>query len=161
MATIERSSVADFYEREILPALQRRLDEALPEFGWQRDPRGWHATDQDFTHAALGVRADRVVCHGDAPRGFLIHGQGPVLWTTYANDGHAARGRDFIDAVRHLAERAGIDTVLLERPPTNAERRATLLARRLRARTSRARLRTRPIRARLPRAARHPARPAR
>jgi hypothetical protein len=93
----------------VLPALVERLDQAFPEFGWQRDPRGWHATNQDYTHTTLGVRADRVVCHGDAPRGFLIHGHGPVLWTSYANHGKPARGLEFIDVVHHLAERAGID----------------------------------------------------
>ncbi len=84
MATTERPGIADFYEHEVLPALTERLDQAFPEFGWTRDPRGWHATNHDFTHQQLGVRADRVVCHGPAPRGFLIHGDGPVLWTTYA-----------------------------------------------------------------------------
>ena len=87
MATTDRPGVADFYERGVLPALVERLDQAFPEFGWQRDPRGWHATNQNFTHTTLGVRADGVVCHGDAPRGFLIHGQGAVLWTSYTNHG--------------------------------------------------------------------------
>ena len=127
MATTERTGIADFYERDVLPALVQRLDQAFPEFAWQRDARGWHATNQEFTHTTLGVRADRVVCHGDAPRGFLIHGQGPVLWTTYVNGGHPARGREFVEAVRNLAERAGIEIDRLDRPPTTAERKANLL----------------------------------
>jgi DNA primase catalytic core, N-terminal domain len=125
--TSDRPSAADFYERDVLPALASRLDEAFPEFGWRRDGRGWHATNPAFTHATLGVRADRVVCHGAAPRGFLIHGEGPILWTTYVNQGRAARGRDFVDAVRAIATRAGIDSWTLDRPPTPAERRARLL----------------------------------
>jgi hypothetical protein len=128
MATTERTSIADFYERDVLPALTQNLDRAFPEFAWQRDTRGWHASNQAFTHTTFGVRADRVVCHGDAPRGFLIHGHGPVLWTTYINNRHPARGREFIDAVRNLAQRAGTDTERLNRPPTPAERKATLLA---------------------------------
>lgn len=120
-------SVADFYEREVLPALVARLDETFPDFAWRRDPRGWHATNQDFTHTTLGVRADRVVCHGPAPRGFLIHGHGPILWTTYVNDGRPARGRDFLEAVRTLAERAGVDADLLGRPASPAERVTGLL----------------------------------
>jgi DNA primase len=128
MATTQHTSMADLYERDVLPTLTQNLDRAFPEFGWQRDAQGWRATNQAFTHATLGVRADRVVCHGDAPRGFLIHGQGPVLWTTYINDGHPARGREFIAAVRNLADRAGIDAERLDRPPTAAERKATLLA---------------------------------
>jgi hypothetical protein len=77
MSTTTDRRVADFYERDVLPALAARLDEAFPEFGWRRDARGWHATNQGFTHAVLGLRADRVVCHGSSPRGFLIHGEGP------------------------------------------------------------------------------------
>ena len=127
MATTQHTGIADFYEREVLAALTQHLDSAFPEFGWQRDAQGWRATNQEFTHATFGVRADRVVCHGDAPRGFLIHGQGPVLWTTYINDGHPARGREFVEAVRSLAERAGIEIERLDRPPTKAERKANLL----------------------------------
>jgi DNA primase len=127
MALDERTGIADLYEREVLPALTRRLDAAFPEFGWQRDAQGWRATNQEFTHATFGVRADRVVCHGDAPRGFLIHGQGATLWTTYLNGGRPARGRDFVSVVRTLAARAGLETDQLERPPTQAQRRSKLL----------------------------------
>jgi hypothetical protein len=42
--------------------LVERLDQAFPAFAWIRDARGGHATNHDFTHATLGVRADRVVC---------------------------------------------------------------------------------------------------
>src|SRR5882757_1593338 len=66
MATTERTGIADFYERDVLPALVQRRDQAFPEFAWQRDLRGWHATNQEFTHTTLGVRADRVICHGVA-----------------------------------------------------------------------------------------------
>ena len=127
MATEPRVGIADFYERDVLPALTRRLDTAFPEFAWIRDPQGWHATNQAFTHSALGVRADRVVCHGNAPRGFLVHGRGATLWTTYLNDGRPARGREFIATVRTLAERAGLDASTLERPPSSTERKANLL----------------------------------
>jgi hypothetical protein len=127
MALDERKGIADFYERDVLPALTRRLDSAFPEFGWRRDAHGWRATNQEFTHTRLGVRADRVVCHGDAPRGFLIHGQGATLWTTYLNGGQPARGRDFVNIVRTLAEGAGLETERLDRPPTQALRRANLL----------------------------------
>src|SRR4051794_4219094 len=122
MATAQRPNVADFYEREVLPALMHRLDHAFPEFGWRRDAHGWVATSAEYTRSTLGARPDRVVCHGQAPRGFLIHGHGAVLWTTYLNDGQPARGREFITAVRTLAERAGIDSSALDRPPTAGER---------------------------------------
>ncbi len=127
MATTQQPGIADFYEHDVLPALTERLDQAFPEFGWQRDARGWHASNQEFGHATLGVRADRVVCGGPAPRGFLIHGDRPVLWTTYANGGRPARGREFMDVVHDLAERAGIDPAPLRRAPTPADRKARLL----------------------------------
>src|SRR5689334_4580926 len=113
MPTPARPNVADFYERTVLPALMARLDHAFPEFGWQPDPRGWRATNQHYTHAHLGARAERVICHGDAPRGFLVHGTGPILWTTHVNDG-PARGREFVAAVRQLAARADIDPAPLD-----------------------------------------------
>lgn len=54
----------DFYTEAVLPTLGERLDQAFPEFGWRRDARGWVATDEQHTHARLGVRAERVVAHG-------------------------------------------------------------------------------------------------
>jgi hypothetical protein len=59
----------DFYLEVVLPALAERLDQAFPEFGWRRDSNGWVATNEEHTHASLGVRAQRVVAHGSAPRG--------------------------------------------------------------------------------------------
>ncbi len=69
---MERPNARDFYTDEVLPALQETLDTAFPEFGWKRDRQGWVATNQEFTHPTLGIRADRVVAHGPAPRGFLV-----------------------------------------------------------------------------------------
>ena len=123
---MERSDARGFYTGVVLPVLRQRLDVAFPEFGWRRDRQGWVATDQEFTHRMLGVRADRVVAHGPAPRGFLVHGGGPVLWTAYPNGGVTPRGRDFVDTVRVLAERAGVDPAALERPRPR-DRRAELL----------------------------------
>ena len=105
----------EVYTEVVLPALQERLDSALPEFGWRRDGWGWVATDQEFTHRVFGVRADRVVAHGPAPRGFLVHGGGSVLWTAYLNGGVVPRGPEFVRTVEELARRAGLDPGLLER----------------------------------------------
>jgi hypothetical protein len=109
-------SARDFYTGTVLSALQQRLDTAFPEFGWRRDRHGWVAANQEFTHRALGVRADRVVAHSPAPRGFLVHGADPVLWTAYVNGGVTPRGADFLRVARELAERAGVDPAPLERP---------------------------------------------
>src|SRR5215211_8921074 len=111
-----RIRVGDFYTEVVLPALAERLDSAFPEFGWRRDARGWVATNEEMTHRALGARAARVVAHGPAPRGFLVHGAEPMLWTAYLNGGQVPRGADFVRTVETLAERAGVDTAPLERP---------------------------------------------
>jgi hypothetical protein len=120
------SRIVDHYTDVVLPALAERLDAAFPEFGWRRDARGWVATNEEMTHRVLGVRAERVVAHGPAPRGFLIHGADPVLWTAYLNGGQVPRGADFVRTVETLAERAGVDTAPLERRQPR-DRRAELL----------------------------------
>jgi hypothetical protein len=112
---MERSSALEVYTEVVLPALQERLDSASPEFGWRRDRDGWVATDQEFAHRVLGVRADRVVAHGPAPRGFLVHGCESVLWTAYVNGGLVPRGAEFVRTVEELAVRAGVDRGLLDR----------------------------------------------
>src|SRR5918994_387850 len=119
-------SIVDFYTDVVLPALAERLDAAFPEFGWRRDGRGWIATNEVMTHRMLGARAERVVAHGPAPRGFLVHGGESMLWTAYVNGGHVPRGADFLRAVRELAGRAGVDASGLVRPEVR-DRRAELL----------------------------------
>src|SRR6476661_10200686 len=95
--------IGDFYTETVLPALEARLDEAFPEFGWKRDARGWVATNEEMTHRVLGVRADRVIAHGPAPRGFLVHGGEATPWTAYVSGGGMPRGESFKRAVLDLA----------------------------------------------------------
>jgi hypothetical protein len=109
-------SVVDYYTDVVLPALAERLDAAFPEFGWRRDARGWIATNEETTHRVLGVRAERVIAHGPAPRGFLVHGGEARLWTAYVSGGDVPRGESFNRAVLDLARRAGVDTSPIERP---------------------------------------------
>ncbi len=120
----ERPRVIDFHTEVVLPALMQRLDQAFPEFGWRRDPRGWVATNQQHTHARLGVRADRVVAH--EPQGFLVHGGEAMLWTAYLNDGNVPHGADFVRAVTELAARAGVDPSPIE-GQARSDRRGELL----------------------------------
>ena len=122
----EQIRIVDFYTDVVLPALAQRLDQAFPEFGWRRDARGWVATNEEHTHARLGVRAERVVAHGPAPRGFLVHGGDPMLWTAYLAGGNPPRGAEFVRVVGELADRAGVDTTPLERERPR-DRRAELL----------------------------------
>ena len=118
-------SPLDWYQQHVLPALAERLDTAFPEFAFKRDSRGWVATNQDATRRAFGVRADRVVCHGHAPPGFLIHGADPISFTSYLNQGETPRGKDFVATIRELAARAGIDTTPLDQQRP-ADRRTRL-----------------------------------
>ena len=122
----EQGSVVDFYTEMVLPGLAERLDTAFPEFGWRRDARGWVATNEEMTHRVLGVRADRVVAHGPAPRGFLVHGGEATLWTSYVSGGSAPRGEEFVRAVKDIAERSGVDTSPIDRPVPR-DRRIDLL----------------------------------
>ena len=62
-----------------------------------------------MTHRVLGVRAERVVAHGSAPPGFLVHGGEPTFWTAYLNGGVVPRGETFRGVVEELAARAGVD----------------------------------------------------
>jgi hypothetical protein len=126
VAEREQPRVVDFYTEVVLPALAQRLDQAFPEFGWRRDARGWVATNEEHTHARLGVRAERVVAHGPAPRGFLVHGGEPMLWTAYLAGGEPPRGAEFVRVVAELADRAGVDSAPIERE-TPRDRRAELL----------------------------------
>lgn len=108
--------IGDFYTDLVLPALADRLDAAFPEFGWKRDARGWVATNEEMTHRVLGVRAERVVAHGPAPRGFLVHGGDATLWTAYLNRGVVPRGEAFASIVRQIAAQAEVETSPIDRP---------------------------------------------
>ncbi len=118
--------IGDFYADVVLPALMDRLDAAFPEFGWKRDARGWIATNEETAHRKLGVRAERIVAHGPAPQGFLVHGGDATLWTAYLNSGIVPRGEAFASAVREIAARAGVDTSPIDRPQPR-DRRVDLL----------------------------------
>ena len=120
-----RGCKGDFYTEIVLPRLQERLDRAFPEFGWKPDRLGWVATNEEHTHASVGVRAE-FVAHGPAPRGFFIHGGEAMLWTAYVNGGVTPRGADFVRAVEDIGERAGVDLGPLDQVRPH-DRRAELL----------------------------------
>jgi hypothetical protein len=107
--------IGAFYTEVVLPALAARLDRGFPEFGWKQDARGWVATNKEMTHRVLGARAERVVAHGPAPRGFLVHGGDATLWTADLNGGVVPRGDAFTSVVRDIATRAGVDTAPIDR----------------------------------------------
>lgn len=110
----ERISIGDFYDRQVLPALFDHLDQAFPEFGWKRTNRGWTATNREHTKSLCGARPGRVVCN--QPFGFLIHGGTATSWPAYVNGGTTPTGIDFVEAVRKLADLAGVDASILDKP---------------------------------------------
>ena len=109
-----RVSPVEFYERELSPVVFERLDEVFPEFGFVRDARGWRATNDEATRRVFAARAERVVCH--RPGGFLVFGAQPVRWLALIAGEQRPTGRAFVEAVRELARRTGIDTTPIDTP---------------------------------------------
>lgn len=107
-----------FYEQIVAPVVFERLDAVFPELGLVRDQRGWRATNEDATHAFFGARAERVVCHKIG--GFYIYGAGAVPWLAHLGAGDVPRGRDYVEAVRRLAQTVGVDTSPIEHPAPRA-----------------------------------------
>ena len=131
--TKTRLSPVDFYELEVLPAAFDSLDRVFPELALKRTGNGWTATSREATKPPpFNARPDRVVCN--KPGGFLVHGGEPVSWLEYLT-GRKPTGADFVQAVKDLADRAGVDASVLERDETpeqreqrtKRERRGTLL----------------------------------
>ena len=115
MTIAPASGLADRYEREVLPRLIEQPDDAFPDFGFVRDPNGWRATKRNPRPARLPRRPRRLPRRHT--RGILIHGHGPVLFTTLVNHMQPAGGRDFVRAVRGLAARVVAD-LDLNTPPS-------------------------------------------
>ena len=104
---------------EVQAALFGKLDQAFPEFKWERDKRGWVAKDSKFTKDRFSARADRVVCH--EPFGFYVHGGSPTPWMSYLNGGSPPRGAKFFEVLKELAALAGVDASVLDRELTAEE----------------------------------------
>lgn len=129
-----QTDLRDFLEREVYPALWNRLDAAFPEFGFQNKGRYWQATDETTTRGLPGApRPDRVNAYENTPFGFVVHGGDFMPWVSYVAGGIPPKGRDFIEAVRKLADLAGVSFPEREVTPEEAarfekwERRGNLL----------------------------------
>lgn len=115
MNATDRMSPTDFLEGVVYPAVFDRLPDVFPEFCWTPRGEGWICKSEAAARALPGSpRPDRVVCN--RPGGFLVHGGDAVAWTAYVlNRNDPPKGGDFVQAVRTLAERAGVDPSALDR----------------------------------------------
>lgn len=113
-------SVVEFLKHQVEPAVYNRLDTVFPEFGWQGDGDSWIAKGtggqhldflSDFMSGCGAPRAgDRVQCYRNSPGRFTIHGGPTILWTAFVlGRTSAPKGKEFVEAVRILALRAGVE----------------------------------------------------
>jgi phage/plasmid primase-like uncharacterized protein len=116
------ASPGELLDSLVLPALFERLDVAFPEFGWRRTSRGWQATNDQHTRLVLGCDARRVACQ--RPQGFFDVGSSThTTWVGYVAGEPHPTGAVFVDAVKALAERAGVELGLGDASPEAVERR--------------------------------------
>ncbi len=101
--------LSDFLERQVFPALWACLSTAFPEFGFRNKGNYWQATDETATRLLPGSpRPSRVYAYFNSPYGFTIQGGDFIPWLSYICGGITPRGKDFIAAVRTLADLAGV-----------------------------------------------------
>jgi putative DNA primase/helicase len=98
-----------FLEKDVFPTLWNRLDSAFPEFGFIKKGKYWMATVESITRGLPGSpRPDRVLVYQNTPFGVVIHGAEFITWIAYVSGTPSPRGKQFIEAVRKLAELAGV-----------------------------------------------------
>lgn len=125
-----RSSLDDFLDRELYPALNKRLDSAFPELGFKRKGSHWEATNENAVRSAFGARAERLYAYDNAPHGMTVQGGGFVRFLDYINGMTRPTGAGFLEAVERLAEKAGVKMPEREVSPEEAERFARISAKR-------------------------------
>ena len=112
-------SLQDFFENEVRPALAAGLDSAFPEFGFRRG-RGewWTATATPSGFEDYGVRERKLTANARGLRSYKTSAVA-VSWTAYVlGTTSAPRGVDFVEAVKKLAGRLGLDASVLDRERT-------------------------------------------
>jgi len=112
-------TLQDFFENEVRPALAAGLASAFPEFGFRRG-RGewWTATAAPSGFEDYGVRERKLTANAWGLRSFKSSAVA-VPWTAYIlGRTEAPRGADFVEAVKKLAERLGLDASVLDRERT-------------------------------------------
>lgn len=130
MSPRSSSSVNDFLDREIYPALYARLDSAFPEFGFKRVGNLWRATNDSAVRSTFAGRADRVEVYANSPWQMTFHGGGYMRFLDYVNNGAQPTGAEFWRAVETLADKAGVKMPEREVTPEEAARIARTNAKR-------------------------------
>jgi putative DNA primase/helicase len=99
-----------FLTEQVYPALFGHLDSAFPEFAWTMRGGHWTATvwPPDFPYLVNDQHPDRLMVYPDRPWWIKIHGHSGMRFLDYVNGGRKPDGPDFLSAVRHLCEKAGV-----------------------------------------------------
>lgn len=128
-----RVDLGEFLDREVYPALFNRLDTAFPEFGWKRRAGGgWTATTWpgDFPFTVQHENPDRLMVYANRPWWIKVHGHEGVRFLDLVNHGRRPSGPEFVEAVRKLADLAGVRFPEREVTPEEMERASRRDARR-------------------------------
>ena len=112
MAEARCCGLARVYEQQVLGSLFTRLDEAFPEFGWQRSGSGWVAPNQEKTGNLLGNLVAPLRC--DHPWGFTSADFKATGWLAFVSGEAAPERAAALGAIQMLAEVAGIDAAVFE-----------------------------------------------
>ena len=96
-----------FYEEQVLPALYQRLDRAFPELEWNWTGDGWKGVKK--TDAGVFARYDQTAIVSNHPWGFVTRSGTATSWLAYINGGTIPTGAALANAVRRLADLAGVD----------------------------------------------------
>jgi hypothetical protein len=127
---LSTNDLGDFLDREVYPALFDRLDGAFREYGFERKGNRWEATADASRSLPGSPRPDRVTCYVNRPWGLVIQGGGFVRFLDLVNGGTKPSGSDYPEAVRKLADLAGVTMPERQVSPEQAERYAKQHARR-------------------------------
>ena len=118
------SDLNEFLANEVYPALFDRLDQAFPNFGFKKRDKTWVATNDDTAKLLCNAGADRVYCYANRKHCLVVQGGDAVRFLDLVNDGTNPVGVDFVNAVRDLADRAGVTFPERELSPEAARAQA-------------------------------------
>jgi hypothetical protein len=110
-ATATRTTLGDYLDAVVYPALFDRIDEAFPEFGFWKRGDAWEATlwPRSFPYRVEHEHPDRLMLYRNRPWWIKIHGHSGVRLLDYVNGGRRPSGEDLQNAVTRLCELAGVE----------------------------------------------------